>query len=306
MNDNHKGIAYALVTLTFWGFLPIFLKVAVSEVSPQTIVWFRFFLAFLVLFVWNLLKEPQEFRVFVKPPLILIIASACLAWNYFGFMQAVNYTSPSNAQLIMQVGPILLALAGVVIFKEQLRKMQIVGFILALIGFFWFYQQQVVLTSIGKESYNVGVLFAVSGFTTWAVYAILQKKLLLSYTTSALNMFIFCFASVAYLPFVEFQDFVGLSIGDWLLLVFLGLNTLIAYGSLSQALKYTQANKVSVILLLNPIITFIAMAVLSILNVSWIAKEEFTSWAIVSALLVLFGAVLVIKKPRVRQVDEIS
>ncbi|MFV0521559.1 MAG: DMT family transporter [Mangrovibacterium sp.] len=298
MSDNHKGIAYALVTLTFWGFLPIFLKVAVSEVSPQTIVWFRFCSAFIMLLIWNIIQHPKELQVFIKPPLALLIASACLAWNYFGFMQAVNYTSPSNAQLVMQVGPVLLALAGVVLFKEQLKKIQMSGFIVAMIGFVLFYQQQVSLASINKENYNIGVLFAVSGLTTWAIYAVLQKKLVLRYNTRALNTFIFAFATIVYLPFVEFSDFIGLTFGDWLLLLFLGLNTLVAYGCLSQALKYTQANKVSVILLLNPIITFAAMSILSFLDVKWIAKEEFTPLSILSAILVLTGAILVIRKPK--------
>ncbi|MFV0289692.1 MAG: DMT family transporter [Mangrovibacterium sp.] len=298
MKDNQRGIAYALVTLTLWGFLPIFLKVVVSDISPQTVVWFRFCFSFMILFLWNLIRSPKELRIFHKPPVILLAASACLSWNYFGFMQAVNYTSPSNAQLIAQVGPLLLALAGVYLFKEKLRKIQIAGFIMALLGFALFYQQQVGLTSIEEGRYKVGVLFAISGFTTWAIYAILQKKLLLQFSTGALNTFIFGFASVVYLPFVNFHEFSSLSFGDWMLLVYLGLNTLIAYGCLSQALKYTQANKVSIILLLNPIITFIAMTVLSVMQVSWIGKEEFTKLAIVSALLILLGAVFVISKPR--------
>ncbi len=298
MNDNTKGIAYASVTLIFWGFLPIFLKVAVSEVSPQTIVWFRFSLAFLLLCVWNIISSPEELAVFKNPPFILFIASACLAWNYFGFMQAVNYTSPSNAQLIAQIGPVLLALAGVFLFNEKLRRIQVLGFILALFGFALFYQQQVGLESTNKESYNTGMLFAISGFTSWAIFAVFQKKLLVKYNTLGLNTFLFGFAAVAYLPFVNFNEFVGLTIGDWALMVFLGLNTLIAYGCLSQALKYTQANKVSIILLLTPIITFTAMGILSFLDVPWMLKEEFTLFSILSAVLVLIGAILVIRQTR--------
>lgn len=294
MNNNHKGIAYAMVTLTLWGFLPIFLKVAVNDVSPQTIVWFRFTLAFIILLVWNLIKQPSELRVFVKPPLTLFIATLGLAWNYFGFMQAVNYTSPSNAELVMQGGPVLLALAGVFIFKEQLKRMQVLGFVLVVIGFAVFYQQQVGLSSIDRTSYNTGMLYAVTGFSTWAIYAVLQKNLLLKYSTSALNMFIFGLSALLYLPFVQFADFAGLSFGDWLLMIFLGLNTLVAYGCLSQALKFAEANKVSIILLLNPILTFITMGILNAMNVSWIGKEEFTIISIASAFLVLLGAGLVV------------
>lgn len=46
MSNQSKGIIYAAVTAFFWGFLAIALKVAVREVDPKAIVWFRFFVAF--------------------------------------------------------------------------------------------------------------------------------------------------------------------------------------------------------------------------------------------------------------------
>ena len=56
-----------------------------------------------------------------------------------------------------------------------------------------------------------------------------------------------------FLPFVNFASLAHLSFGYWALLVFLGANTLISYGCLSLALKYLEAGKVSIIIVLNPI-----------------------------------------------------
>ncbi|WP_163714707.1 DMT family transporter [Mangrovibacterium lignilyticum] len=296
MTNSQKGILFACITAVFWGFLAIFLKIAVQKVEPQTIVWFRFTIAFSVLFAWHLIKKPRDLKILVRPPIWLVIAALALAWNYIGFMQAINYTTPSNAQLIVQLGPVLLAFAGLIFFKETLRRIQIVGFILATIGFFVFYSQQLQQMVGQQNRYNIGVLFAISAAVSWAIYAVMQKKLVNKFSTETLNLFLFGFPVIAYLPFVNFDNFIGLNLAWWILLIFLGLNTLIAYGSLALALKYTQANKVSIILLMNPTITFATMAILTSLQVSWIAGENFTFLTIIGALVILTGAILVIKQ----------
>jgi len=70
--------------------------------------------------------------------------------------------------------------------------------------------------------------------------------------------------------------------------------TLTAYVSFAYALKYAEANKVSVIITMNPVITFIAMAFLEYAAVSWIEFEKFTLLSIAGSALVLGGALLVI------------
>ena len=97
-----------------------------------------------------------------------------------------------------------------------------------------------------------------------------------------------------FLPFVEFSKVPSLSSNEWFLLIFLGLNTVFAYGSLALALKYAEANKISVILTMNPIITFISMALLELAAVSWIEFERFTPLSLAGAVLVFGGAVMVI------------
>jgi drug/metabolite transporter (DMT)-like permease len=115
MQNHNKGIFYAIITVLFWGVLAVALKVAVKRVDPATIVWFRFVLAFIPLLAWSLIRNPENLKILVKPPLILIVAAIALAINYLGFNLGVKYTSPVNAQLFVQIGQILLALAGIIL-----------------------------------------------------------------------------------------------------------------------------------------------------------------------------------------------
>ena len=295
MKNNRKGVIYALVTAFLWGFLAIALKVATREVEPKTIVWFRFIIAFTVLFFWQLIKNPSALKILYRPPLLLVFAALGLSINYLGFMMGVHYTSPSNAQLVIQTGPITLALAGILLFKEKIHRPQIIGFFLAAVGFIFFYSQQIKVM-VGQESqYNLGVMYTIMGALAWTSYAIFQKKLVVNYPTGTLNLFLFGLPAILYIPFINLGPVLELSWVWWLLLLFLGLNTLVAYGSLSQALKYTEANKVSIIILINPMITFIVMAILSNMDVSWIDPERFSIYSLVGAAIVLGGALLVVR-----------
>jgi drug/metabolite transporter (DMT)-like permease len=298
MSNQAKGILFTLITVLMWGVLAIALKVASKAIDSPTIVWFRFSLAFSGMAVWALFNDPKALKILYKPSLILVISTLMLAWNYIGFMWGVQYTTPGNAQVAVQTGQIVLAIFGVVFFKEKLSLVQGLGFLLALVGFWIFYQQHLTALPANKSEYTKGMLLTVSAALTWAVYAAMQKKLIRQHPVTTLNLFIFGLPILLYLPFANFESLAHLSLGYWLLLIFLGANTLISYVCLSLALKYMEAGKVSVLLIMNPIITFVIMGVLTWLHVSWIAPEHFSVLSVLGALIALSGAMLVVWKKR--------
>ncbi len=294
MEDSSKGIFFAVITALLWGFLAIALKVALQVLPPATIVWFRFFVAFVLLLIYFLSIKPSVISIFRKPPLKLIFAAVFLGLNYLGFITGVHFTSPSNAQVFIQIGPVLFALSGIFIFHEKLTWQNFVGFLLLIAGLILFYSIQTDVDFSGTANFNKGVLWVIGGALAWALFAFLQKQLVVNYSTGQLNLFIYGLCSVLALPFVEFGELTNLTTGMWILLVFLGVNTLLAYGSLSLAIKYAEANKVSAIITLNPLITFLTMAILANMNVLWIERENFTMMSFMAALVVLSGATLVV------------
>ena len=300
MQNHTKGIICASITAFFWGFLAIALKVANREVDSISIVWFRFVFAFIILAIWQAVKSPSSFQILKKPPLLLILAALGLSWNYLGYMLGIHYTTPSNAQLFIQTGPIMLAVAGFVFFREKIARNQIIGFSLAIFGLSFFYSDQLSAFFETRGNYNSGVLLTISGALAWATYAILQKKLVTRFSVESLNLFLFGFPALIYLPFVKFKPLLELHYTWWLLLFFLGANTFIAYTCMARALKYIEANKVSVIIILNPIITFITMGILTEIDVTWITHERFSMITILGASLVILGAMLVARKTKAK------
>jgi drug/metabolite transporter (DMT)-like permease len=214
--------------------------------------------------------------------------------QYFGFIRGLELTSPGIAQIFIQLGPVLLAVSGFVFFKERLTIRQLMGLMLVSAGLIIFYNEQIHHILTDWNAWQKGVIWIVIAAVTWAVYSVLLKVLVLKYPPMQLNLVIFGLPVLLYLPFVHFSHFLQLNFVGWLIVVFLGLNTLFAYGLLSLAMQYIEANKISVILILNPILTFALMAILSYSGATWIEHEHFTLVTIAGALIVLAGAVLTI------------
>jgi len=296
--DHKKGITFAVITALLWGVLAIAIKIALAEVAPITIVWVRMSIAALVLGAYYLVKRPSAFQVFLKPPKLMWLASMGLAMNYIGYAKGIDWAGPASAQVVIQLGPIILCLAGFFIFKEQFAKRQIWGFVLAFVGLFFFYRQQLSSMDVGQDMFIKGVLATIVGASAWATYSVSQKKLVTKHPVQQINLFLYVFSTLVYLPFVDFSDFVGLSPWMWALLIFLGFNTLIAYGCIGEALKYTDAGKVSVVVILNPILTFIILEIMQAIGVSFLTIEQVPFWAYVGAVLMLGGAALAVIAPK--------
>lgn len=292
--DNRKGVMYAVFTASLWGFLAIALKVAVAGVSPVTVVWFRFGTAFVILALWTLLFRRKDFRIFLRPPVLLILAAVFLGLNYLGFISGIKHLSPSSSQVFIQAGPVSFALSGILIFREHVNWKHVIGFILVVSGIILFYSEQIADMAVADGHFTIGMFLVLGGGISWAIFATLQKVLVTRYPPNQLNLFIYGFCALMLVPLAEFGKFGTLPGWNWILLCSLGLNTVLAYGSLGLAIKYTEATRVSVIITLNPVITFVVMALLTRMEVGWIGHESFSLLSIAGALTVLTGAITVI------------
>ncbi|MBN1949591.1 MAG: DMT family transporter [Bacteroidales bacterium] len=297
-HNYRKGIIAASITALLWGFLPIILKISLTALSPVDVSWARFAISFICLFLYHLIWKPRGLRIMLKPPPLIILAAICLGLNYLGLISGVHLTTPAIAEVFIQSGAILLAISGFLFFKERASRMQVGGLLIVVTGLGLFYREQILVLAENLMQYQKGVALTLFGGTMWTCYALMQKKLVRSWDPLQLNLLLFGIPSIGYLPFVNFHAFASLSLSVWGVVIFLGLNTLIAYGAIAYALKFLPASRVSVIVTLNPIITFSTIAILMVLEVSWVTPENFTVVSILGAMMVVAGAILTIRKPK--------
>ena len=237
--------------------LPIFLKVALQEFSPQTIVGFRFLFAFMVLGVILSLRGERPSKILLRPPLAGILAGILLAGNYFYFLQGVNFSGPANSAVLIQIAPVMVALAGVYLFKERFSKQQGVGLCIASAGLYLFYLDR-SSRATDMEVYSQANLYIFIGAVLWAGYMVFQKTLSHDFKAQHLNLLVYGVASITFAPWIIWPELSGLGVRVWALIIFLGVNTLLAYGALAEAIKYIPISLISVIITLNPLITLTA------------------------------------------------
>ncbi len=298
-----KGIVFILITTFIWGFQAIIIKLITNLIDVVNIAWFRFVVAFSFLAIYYTIKKPSYLKILRRPPLYLVIAALGLAINYLAFNYGIKYTSPNIAVLVIQLGPILLGLVGFFFFKEMISYRQAFGFFLAGTGLFLFYLENLNQIDGDTSVFCLGVSLVAISALAWIVFAFFQKVLTKSYPTGQLNLFVFGLPILLLAPFIRLDGFTNLSTLAWMLLIYLGLNTLVAYGFLALAFKYLEASKISVLITINPIITIITTGILTYLEVSWIEPEIFTFKIIATAVLVLSGAIMavVFSKPEKRK-----
>ena len=293
--DNRKGLLLATTTAILWGILAIALKVALNYFDSYTIVWSRFTIAFLVMIGYYVIVKPGRLSILWNPPLLLIIASILLGINYIGFMEGIHYAGPGITQVFIQTGPIVLGLVGFLFFKERLTWVRAAGFFIAGTGFIFFYYQQLSVIIENASIVNKGVLYVLMGASAWVGYAICNKLLVRTHQPLDLNLLFYGIPAIGFSFMADYTLFTNdYPWWVWLLLFFLGLNTVVAYGALSAALKYAESNKISIIIAVNPIITFILLELMFYFNIFWFKIDPFSTMAYVGAILVLIGAVLAI------------
>jgi drug/metabolite transporter (DMT)-like permease len=174
------GLGLSLITVILWGLVPVALAIVLTTLDPYTINWFRFITAFILLGCY-LAKQgnlPKVTQLRAVPIYLFAIAILGLAGNYIFFVMGLQATSPSHAEVLIQLAGVFLSLGGLVIFKERYTRYQWMGVGLLIAGFIGFFSEQLQVLAIDSNRYiNGSIMLAIAGLS-WAVYALIQKQLL--------------------------------------------------------------------------------------------------------------------------------
>jgi drug/metabolite transporter (DMT)-like permease len=288
------GLGLTLATASFWATLPIALKVCLENLDPITLTWFRFVVAMLFTAAWLALRgRLRGYGALSRRQWwMLAAAAALLLGNYVFYLLGVQHTSPANAQLLIQLAPLLMALGGVWVFREDFRAAQWLGLVLLAGGMVLFFGDQLEAAR-QAPGYLLGSAWVVVGALVWAAYALLQKQLLVKLGSMQILLLIYIAASVALLPFSHPASLARLDGLHWAMLGYCALNTIGAYGAFAEALAHWEASRVSAILAATPLLTIGAVALVHQWWPWLLAPERISTVGYVGALLVVAGSAAV-------------
>lgn len=286
------GFTMSLTTAVLWGFLPIALKVALTGMDVYTITWWRFAVSMLSLgafLAWRG-QLPRLSGAGRSAWMILGIALAMLLANYVLYLIALDLTTPSVAQVVIQLAPLLLLLGGVFIFRERFAPRQWLGFIVLGIGLLLFFNHRLPELAHPTEGLGLGVVLMIAAAVAWAIYGLAQKYLLATFTSRQVLWMLYVGATIALLPTAAPIAVLDLDALQLSMLAFCCGNTVIAYGAFGEALHYWDVSRVSAVLATAPLFTMASMWLVDRLGWELLPTEGLNALSIVGALAVVGGS----------------
>jgi drug/metabolite transporter (DMT)-like permease len=285
------GLLLALGTATMWGTLPVALHQVAPTIGPATSTFFRFFIAALLLTPYLLVTRQVNNQHKLKSAKLLALTLAAgllLTGNYGFYILGLERTSAEATQVMIQLAPMLLLLAGLWLFKETFSTKQWLGFFAFALGLLLFFERQISQLLFDFGDYGLGLVFIIMSAIFWTGYAIIQKYLLNDFQSSETMLILYWIGSLVFLPLSDFSTMGQLNSLQWAALLFCGLNTLIAYGCFAEAMAHLEASRVSAIIAITPLFT---IAIAQLLPIGDMPVEPLTALSILGAILVVSGSI---------------
>jgi drug/metabolite transporter (DMT)-like permease len=287
------GLGLSLITVVLWGLVPVALAIVLKKLDVYTINWFRFATAFILLgcYLAQQRNLPKLSQLKSVPRYLFAIAILGLTGNYIFFVMGLKATSPSHAEVLIQLAGVFLSLGGLVIFKERYTRYQWLGVGILLAGFIGFFYEQLKMMATQSDRYISGSIMLIIAGVSWAIYALIQKQLLTKLESAHIMWIIYGVCGLIFGTMAKPQTLMQLNSIEWIALIFCGLNTVVAYGAFAESLQHWEASRVSAILALAPIFTIVSMEMTAYIAPNLVAPEHITTLGLLGAILVVTGSI---------------
>ncbi|CNI67286.1 DMT family transporter [Yersinia vastinensis] len=287
------GIFLALTTAVFWGALPIAMKQVLEVMEPYTIVWYRFTMAAIGLgIILASRRQLPSLKLFRQRRwlILLIIATCGLLGNFIFFSSSLQYLSPTTSQVIGQLSPVGMMVASVLILKERMRITQVIGAGMLICGLLLFFNTSLHEIFTRLTDYTLGVALGVCAAVVWVSYGVAQKVLLRRMASQQILLLLYTLCAIALFPLAK--PAVIFQLNGWQLacLLFCGVNTLVGYGALAEAMARWQAAQVSALVTLTPLFTLFFSILLALAWPDMFAAPSLNVVGYIGAFVVVAGA----------------
>jgi drug/metabolite transporter (DMT)-like permease len=285
-NKDLLAYGYALGAAFFWSFSFVWFKIAYLAYKPITVVLFRLIISAVLMVIISLAMNrlqkltKKDFRLF------FLMAFFEPLTYFLGESYGLMYVSPTVASVIVATIPLLSPVAAWYFFREQVRWMNIAGFLFSFFGV-----ALVVLDSsfrFDASPLGVGLEFiAVFGAIA---YSIVLRNVVFRYNTLTIIVYQNIIGSLLFLPIwltIDLNDFLATPFNATafraivLLAVF---SSTLAFVCFTQSIRQIGVNRSNTFVNLIPVF----VAVLSFI----ILKDELGIQKIAGIVVVIAGLFL--------------
>ena len=178
MSTSLKAAIFLCFASLFWSGNFVIGRFSSLEniVSPLSLAFYRWVIAFLILTPFCLHKAVKELPLLKKQPgmIFLIILTGPTLFNTLVYL-GLTATTVINSLLIISTTPMLIILLNKLLYKAQTNIFQMIGIFISLIGVCYVITKGSFQNIFDSEFY-FGDLFILLAVTSWALYSIFLKK----------------------------------------------------------------------------------------------------------------------------------
>lgn len=277
-------ILQGLFVTFLWSSSYVLIKIGLSDVSPLFFATVRYSIAFLVLFLLNVVKSGVKLGL-ERQVLIHLIAAGITGYTLGQGLQFVglSFLPAVSVTFLLNFTPLFVIVMEMIFLKVKILKTQLLGIILALVGAYVYFPIRFSHQEV------LGVTIVLFSGMAWAAYMVLTRSLqkngkLGSLAFTTLTMGVGCLGLVALTLF--FEEFGSIGPQSWVIILWMSIvNTALAFFVWNRALRLLRAYELSI--LQNTM-----LAQISVLAYIFLV-EKITGRMIVGIILVLIGASLV-------------
>ncbi len=178
MSTSLKAAIFLCFASLFWSGNFVIGRFSSLEniVSPLSLAFYRWVIAFLILTPFCFQKAVKELPLLKKQPrmIFLIILTGPTLFNTLVYL-GLTATTVINSLLIISTTPMLIILLNKLLYKAQTNIFQMIGIFISLIGVCYVIAKGSFQNIFDSEFY-FGDLFILLAVTSWALYSIFLKK----------------------------------------------------------------------------------------------------------------------------------
>lgn len=286
-----KGHLAAASSILIWGFAFISTKVLLNSFTPIEILFYRFVLVYMFLFV---LSPRPVMPKLNRTELLYMGAGFCCASHFMFTNVGLTYTLASNVGVLTAVAPLFTAIISYfVISKDSIHRNFIIGFVITITGV-------AIINFNGNFMLKLnplGDILILCGVLVWAVYCVIMvfinnEGLTLIQQTRK----IFFYGLFFLAPVLIFSDFqFGLSrfanieiLGNMFFLAFVALG--LSFLTWNFAVGILGSVKTATYLYFSPIVTIVASIIILHEPITWIS--------LTGSVLIILGLVVSERKKK--------
>jgi len=293
MSSDSRNPVWAFVlpviAVMIWSLNIVVTRYAADLISPVSISFYRWLIAFLILTPFMLGKVWEQRQLIIQHWLQLAVLSAFGMVLYQGLAYtAAHYTTATNMGLINAFIPVFTILVSFFILKDIPNRFAIMGSILSFCGLIYVMAQG-NLSALWQSGAHWGDLLMVIAVFFYAFYGVFLKKWQLKIPLLISLYIQIAFALIYHLPFIAWLGLDSLNTANLSSVLYAGIfPSLIAPFVWMLAVQQIGPNRTSIFMNLMPVFTAIIASL-------WLA-ESWTIYHTLGGVLILTGVVMAQKK----------